>query len=534
MEVDEVGSVESLSLHFSLEGAWFADMARDLLREGAWERALAMLTDSLQGITHEQAVAILRGRATLSGWSSKDGGIEYEELPDTHELAQEMDHVHDYLYGSCFRWRDDYWKPYAVVAGLGEPDMEFARTGRARTLRSSGFPDRERWRYAALRSLFYANSVDSDLVVYVPFPSADSGTVVLCERTKMPPTWVRAATEAPERHLQALLEAGRTWQMRGALELQSSVGKRGKQAPSRALTPAQAVQSPKEVSAEFLARLEVVQTLEELSFLRAQFDRRFEEASHWDDTDPIVGAEKAAEAKRLELCRKAISAQADAEGGWMELKVTDREGDPIPGQAATLRVPRNPFLLWCLNGYDFENHGKERPSWQPVCPRGMKMYGDDPHHTDWMVGAGLDPESAYEADPASYAARVQASAYLLRTRIYSEWCQADFVILARGKQDRLYGEVVFPKPGEAVPPGSIVVIPHAGPEYQATLVSACKADQSGRAGAVICEVGGRLAHLAVVGREFGHTLLLLQNAMRRLKPGTLVTLDLIERKLHWQ
>lgn len=525
-------------VHFDLEGAWYADFCRTRLEEGAWERALAMLVDNLHGMTHDQAVAILRGRATLTGWASDKDGIGYEELPDTHETAVRMDGIHDYLYGSCFRWHEDYWKPYAVVVGYGEQDMDFARKNSRPARRCSGFPETDGWRYAVQRALFYANSTDADMVVYVPYPSKDFGTVVLCERAKMPPTWVRVSIDAPEVHLKALMEAGKRWEQRGAFEDLPMTRSEEKPAakrvrPAKTLTPAQSLQTPNQLAKEFLERLNATETSEDISALGAEFDRRLQEANERDEDDVLAAAEKAAQERRLAFYRAEIAEQAEVHGGWLELRVTDEQGNLMTEGAPILRVPRNPFLLWSLKGFDFEANGKERPEWRTVCPSGMKMYMDDPYHTDWMVGAGLDPEQAYALNDKSYSSRVQSCAFHLRSKITSEWCEAEFVTLAKGTEDRIYGTVVHPQPNEAVEPGSIAVVPHAGPEYQLALESACKKGRYGRPGAVICEIGGPLAHLAVVGRELKHTLLMVPNARDRFAEGTSLTIDVAKGKLSW-
>ena len=35
------------------------------------------------------------------------------------------------------------------------------------------------------------------------------------------------------------------------------------------------------------------------------------------------------------------------------------------------------------------------PSWDCVSPTGIKMNMDDPYHTDWVLGAGLDIDESY-------------------------------------------------------------------------------------------------------------------------------------------
>lgn len=531
------------TVNFDLEGAWFADLVRTRVAEGCWEHALEMLTEGLEGIEHKQCVQVLTGRADLSGWASDKDGVGFNVLPPDHELAKHMDEVHERLYGQCFRRRDDYWKPYAVVSGYNAEDLVFAQR-HSRAFKCSGFPSKEGWKYAVQRALFYANSADADLVVYVPHPSAEQGTVVLCEPARMPPTWIKTSKEVPEAFLEKLLKGGKTWPRRGAYEekearadFEDEQVKRPARRPRAPppVTPAQSMQSASEMANEFLRRLNATETSDDISALGREFENRFDEqrdAAHsLEADDTLKAARRAAEQRIVEAYRRQVTAQADAHGGWLELRVTAENGGPVEGGPPVLRLPRNPFLLWGLRGFDYAVHGKERPVWRTVCPQGLKTTMDDPNHTDWVVGAGLDPDKSYALDDQCYDARVQTCAFSLRAKLVSEWTEAEFVTLARGVEDRIYGDVVFPGPNQPVTPGCIAVVPNAGPDYQLALETACKKGKYGRPGAVICETGGKLAHLAVVGRELRHTLLMVPNARKRFPQGTLLTIDVAKGKL---
>lgn len=84
---------------------------------------------------------------------------------------------------------------------------------------------------------------------------------------------------------------------------------------------------------------------------------------------------------------EAVREQAQRCGGYYRLPLVGSEAQSCE---AFLDVPRNPFLLWVLRGFAFERFGKPRPFWETVIsPRGLKTPGDDPLHSDWMVGAGL-------------------------------------------------------------------------------------------------------------------------------------------------
>lgn len=49
--------------------------------------------------------------------------------------------------------------------------------------------------------------------------------------------------------------------------------------------------------------------------------------------------------------------------------------------------------------------------------------------------------------------------------------------------------------------------------------------------AIICETGGKLAHLAVVGREYDVTILLVPNALKLYNENQYLTVDLINNQI---
>jgi phosphohistidine swiveling domain-containing protein len=204
--------------------------------------------------------------------------------------------------------------------------------------------------------------------------------------------------------------------------------------------------------------------------------------------------------------RARILAKAEVQGGFMTLRVGKGE------DAYDLRVPRAPFLSWSQRGA--HRALADMQHWTPVCPLGMKMMADDPMHSDWWIGAGLNPGAAYEPRHPVNEAAWKFSSNLA----YTEGRQC---IRLAGK-GRVTGAVVFPQVGEPVPQGTIAVVPNAGVDYELALMSACRKE----GGAVIAAVGGKLAHLATVSREIGARLVVVDEAMTRFMEGDIVTLNL--------
>ncbi len=575
---------EVRELCFVVEGRFIADLARDRFNEGCWPDALRMLTDSFEGLTHEHAVAIVRGLADLSGTSADEKGIAYDELPADGPLALKMQARCERLYGEVFRFRDAHYKPYAVVRGWCEEDFEFARKADARRNMVGHWPSTPMGAYfGAARSLFYADNRNADLVVLVPYPSKKHPTVVLAAKCEMPPLWVTPLKGDPDEVLKALLERGARWDERGAHDLPryvSDIGTAHEQgveaededARQEALAHAEAqararaqeekaasqeransaddasrqaerearrAEATKAASAlitEYAERVAKATSSSELSELGVQFEQRFEALSRdadmacFDEADLKVRNEL--ENRYEHALRQRVIEQAESHGGFFELSLRDEHGrDPKTGPAV-LRVPLNPFLKWALKGFDFEAYGHEVPVWNNVCASGMKMMMDDPNHSDWMLGAGLSLRDTYSADDESLPARVMSAAYSKRSALVDEWTGCQFVPLAVAKGESWFsGEVVMPKPNEAVPPGSIAVVPTAGPEYQLAMQSACRPGSDGRPGLLVCNTGGRLAHLAIVGKELGCTVLMVPNATAKFRKGQTVFVNLKEGTL---
>lgn len=186
------------------------------------------------------------------------------------------------------------------------------------------------------------------------------------------------------------------------------------------------------------------------------------------------------------------------------------------------------------------------------------MMNDDPYHTDWVLGAGIPLDQVYDHDDQSLGAVAMSCAHELRSKIVQEYTQHQFVTLSKNDQRIFSGDIVHPEPNERVPSGCIAIVPHAGPEYQleepqtpvqerilwhldewriernllAVLVSVAMETangidpETGRRGCIICDTGGKLAHLAVVGREFKCTVLMLPNATKMYRERDRIWIDM--------
>ena len=78
-----------------------------------------------------------------------------------------------------------------------------------------------------------------------------------------------------------------------------------------------------------------------------------------------------------------------------------------------------------------------------------------------------------------------------------------------------------PQPNEFCEEDCIPIVPNASIDYQATLQLISKGST-----VMICETGGKLAHLATLGREYDCLILQLTDASKRFPEGSLIRIDM--------
>jgi len=157
----------------------------------------------------------------------------------------------------------------------------------------------------------------------------------------------------------------------------------------------------------------------------------------------------------------------------------------------TVTVPRAPFWNWALRRVSNLKH--LAPKWAPFSPQGLKLYNDDPYHSDWMLGAGLDLSQSYDHE-------VNIAAWDAAFELQESLANFEAAVVVQGHSPLITGVV-----GEG-----IRVVPHLGVEY---------AGEMATAQAIITEQGGAMAHMAVLALERGLCILRVPDARTRYLPG---------------
>ena len=459
---------------FSVTGEYVTRIAREACLDSRPESGARILREGFD-MSWDQAFSILKGESRLEG-DSKVGEGFIQMVPDSLENSETAEYVQDLLeiYAGRVRSGGKWYRPYAYVTGFGRKDMEYAFNGVV--------PINLRDEYAAdlsrRRAKFYCE--DQDLLHLLPVPASFTGEGylsqirwVLFERTDAPPVWLADRNGNPDEALRDWLSQGGSLQAKG---------------PVKSFRPS------------VLEALDAPLVLEAHGEDEAQRERWASRRAEEDDREAKY------QAKLVEY-RAEVLEQADELGGYFKLVVKRPEGDTLP---TVYKIPSAAFEVWSLWRTNLRHLA---PEWKTVCESGLKMSNDDPTHTDWMLGAEptIPLDTWYDDKPLMFAA-IEAQGQVQKRK-------GDFQVTVMCGTGVAYGAVLHPDVDEEVPAGSIIVIPHAGPDYGIPAMSA------GPTGAIITEHGGELSHLSVLGIDLGLRMVRIPDALKSYPVGTDVKVD---------
>ena len=507
------------SVCFSVDGLSISRLARDFVREGNWIRGIETIKEALIGIDSDLAISVIKGEAEILGNSSDEEGV-YVDTDGDDTVKIDMANVLSYLYSKTFYYRNKYWVPYAEVTSLGQIDTDWIEDrpdSAFRLVTDDEFEDTGKLDFR--RAFMYANSPFTDLAVLVPDTDYSSKKVIICKQGDAPPPWMKKYLEVdPVEFLTELVENGASFEERGAyvetvreaqIEIQPVIDELPQNSEDE-FTMAQANAMMAQLSMETMQRYSMATSSEEMTQIEADMlDKRNRiqaKLAGVRDDDEQSYSEYLANRDQTtkfvnQFIRNKINDKARVSGGFITLTIADWNGE----EEHSIDVPAFPFYAWALG---LANAKRMVPDfeWTPVSSSGMKMQCDNPYHTDWIIGAGVDAEDAYSSDPESLAKKVMAAAYDMQFDLRHQFMDESFIILARGSKSIIEGKGYLVKENEVAPEGCIPIAPHAGPEYQLAMMAA---------GAIICETGGKLAHLAVVGRESSCSVFMCKNGIQK-------------------
>lgn len=453
---------------FLITGEFLTDTARSLVLDGEPSKAWALIADCLMGDgTETVARGVLEGRLDLAGDSRV--GVSVVDAEDSSEYLDQL----NYIYAGRWKSKHGWCRPCAKIVAWNRDSGRLAarRLNRGELRVEDLGPGSSMRAFARARAEFYCGKREFFEIVAVD----GRQTFVVFESCGEPPFWMVNRNHTAQDAVDDVIRAGRRLEQRG-----------------------EAVRSIKAF----------VETIIEVD------DVDLSDAAARDLRSMAAEAEEEAEdrARAAEILRIGEEVRAQAGDDTFELVLLD---------GRTVTVPRAPFVCWAMMRTDPE----AAPPWKPVSPSGLKLMNDDPYHSDWMLGAGIDLAESYKDNvnrPAwDEAARIQEA---LRDRAVDEHCDTPrdvptgilaaldslrrstvraTVIVKGGKVSGTIGE-------------DVAVLPDLSP---------LRVPEIERAKAVIAETGGPASHLAIVARGQDLTVMRVANAMGIFEPGMRVTLD---------
>jgi len=479
---------------FGVSGAYLTEHSRNLMEQGDWKDGLKLLVDTLGGMTYEQAISVLEGDAKIVG-----AGDELRMIPESPEQKQALQERYRSVssMGGFVKRNGRMYEAYLVIDNLGDADSvkldglsEYSRVAQRADewFYSNETVHRKSclaWLYPPkaleLRAMYYAHRPDQDFAAMVK-NSAGRDVVVLFQETRSGVTPF--------------------WREKESLSIQA------------AFDQVQYYLSTGGYSQRFGYRHPSEQPFSDRpTFSPAQFAD--------EDAPPALSFEEEAKVRKaaveaftqecLDIRRQVTQfADSDSEYGWYTYKWQPKELGMAP---MTLRAPHRALICYALSTTPA---WELMPEYKAFSHDHMKTDEDNPYHTDVWLGCGLEINSeAYNPMNAAFRAVVD-----MMFEIQKQMLNFEVQVLARGPE--VSGTVVF-YDSPVITKDNILVVPHAGVEYEL---------QTLKAGAVICQIGGKLAHLVTVCREEGKPVIRMDDAMAKLKKGQRITVSPAEGKVH--
>lgn len=471
-------------LHFSISGEFIADIARTRFTEGDYQAGLNIL-EQLEGLALEDQIAILRGKKTLIGMNSN-----IELVEGSPELIEEMEQWHKQTYSSVFKYKNKYYTPYAYVTSWSRDDLpteesvfshvshqiidDFEEIANDK-MYDKGYNGFLKGHLHS-RSLYYADNPEKDFAIRIndKVKKLNKEAVVLFkEVTEQLPLWATSYySKDPYEAINKKVEYSYDFKEVGARyyfddnDYQHSF-----------------TEEPKENTIDIED--------EEYQQRRQQFIEDYKRKS---EEERYLEEEKRIEAYKQKIIENTNN---DKEYGWKELI------DETSDEYRSIKVPYRAFLHFAIDRahHEINNIQVELPPYTPVCPVGLKLLIDNPIHTDCWLGAGLDLDKAYDMDTWEHKLFFRKM-FEYQDFFYSNF---EFNVLNGAKKTDFTGTTVNIHNYKDFPKGQrILVLPHLGVEFE-TVALECDA--------IITETGGKLAHLSIVGREFGIPIIRIDNSV---------------------
>jgi len=467
------------SLCFQIHGEHLTNLSRNLVLEGRFDKGYEMLYEGLDGISSDQVFGILKGEYKLEGIN--DVLMTEDDGSFTKEWKE--------IYGGVWKtFEGRYLQPYAVVTSWGPDDvgsMSDYTKDSDRSYRQYYGPGSDCPQEVQGRSLFYADDPKLDVVKQLTLSGYESiprnkktkCVSVLFKEIHNFPNMIMKASDTAQAALDEWIQFHHLYERGYKDTFPAEVFKQRYDSQDISDVP-----PPCESQFDFggnskvdrklgAYRCDVIQA--EANKVDVETVQAYNKAMVTTNRENVNSFYE-----KIRVADKAISSLDEYKKIILErakdnyLTITFKGND--------IKIPQAPFEQWSLWRTDGAHLAMP---WEKVCPSGMKMFNDDPFHTDFMVGAGLGLNAMDDSELSEII-------YELRFKVQKE--KMNFKATVLSGSGSVHGKIIHPKIGDQITSEDIIVIPAASPDY---------VELAMKAKATICEKGGSMAHLISVGRE---------------------------------
>lgn len=205
------------------------------------------------------------------------------------------------------------------------------------------------------------------------------------------------------------------------------------------------------------------------------------------------------------LRQQVLDKCAERNVTWEDISFLDENKNPV-----NMKVPKEIIM-----GY----LSRDPKDWEPICESNLKMDDDSGWHSDLWLAMGHDLSSdSYNQDLEKTKLFYDAIYYYRGKHIKNI---GEFSILNDAKMKKFTDRIVD-KDSTDIKDTDILVLPDAGMKYDRL---------ARKAGMIICERGGQMSHLVMLGEKEMIPVIQMQDAISKLKSQTDITVDFIHKKL---
>lgn len=507
-----MSTITSVSL--SIKGDALTSHGRHLVESGRWIDAIQYLKDSLEGMTHEYAVAILSGTHKLTG-EDPQIGFDKEDPEITEALRHQ--YVQELGLGGLLKVKNTLYRPYKIIDNLGSQDFNIEKAGNCfggdyqsqwrYMTHSVDFKTRESYNNGHEDKLYPSELITDRALHYASDPANDMAHIVngkdgnkvilLCERHDKNdiPLWLHQPCKDAQESMDAV---GQTLPISGCSQTYNNLP-----FDDTLDKPTTRVEKFNAVMAR-MASMPLVETPTisnvDTSLDSSEFMFNLSLSDISKNNDRILSEKEITFQAECQVLKDKLIAFADAdkEFGWYDFEWKDPYSI---GPTMKLRAPKRALYCYALSKTSAFN---QAPAYVPLSPYDFKTSQDNVFHTDVWLGCGLpiNEQTYHQRNSREYRAVLD-----MMFDVQKKLLNYDVQVLARGPD--ILGPIVF-HDAEYIDEKCILVLPHAGIEFQV---------QAMKAGAIICEQGGQLAHLVTVCRELSKPMIRLDNATTLFRKG---------------